>query len=175
MQYNGTTVGYHKKPECSRVTFYGQREQRMTGNWGSFRWRFPVCVHMFEGQSWLDAHTNPALLLSDVKDHLGGKACYDGAKEWFMPQTSGRSWSQYKQLQLSWCILCACVFVVLERDEERQHRNTAVWPSWDLSSAYMFAVLIISSHRRAVMIQCWEDVGWSNLALKGGQPWNTCW
>lgn len=133
----------------------------MTGDWGSCRQRFPVCVHMFEGQSWLDAHTNPALLPSDVKDHLSARACHGGGGEWFMPRSSGLSWSQYKQLQLSWVELmyseCVCMWV----GEGWRERNTAVWLSWDLSLVCMCAGFMISLRGQ----QWWFSVGRTQVAL----------
>lgn len=77
--------------------------------------------------SWLDAHTNIVLLLFDVKDHLNVRACHDGGGEWFIPWSSELSWSQSKQLQLSWCILSVCVYVSWRRMREKREILLSDW------------------------------------------------
>lgn len=87
-------------PSKSRMFFQCERRGWQV-NWGPWRLRLPVCVHGLDGQSWLDAQTNQARLLSRVTDHRRARACHCGGEEWFMPRSPGLSRSQYKQLQSS--------------------------------------------------------------------------
>lgn len=124
---NGPTVGRWQNTDCC----YSVGEERMTGDGGSCRQRFPVCVHVFKGQcrlaGWLDAHTNPQLLLSDAKDHLGVRTCRGGAGKWFILRSSGLRWSQRKQLQWRWYIPSVCMWLREGWGQKKKKYRAGTW------------------------------------------------